>query len=153
MKPASFATLLLAIVPAGLSAGQADNSLVWGYDTQLETMNPYATNKGKAQLVMRNVLEHLLYRANDGSARPALATQWTWVDDVTIDFTLREGVTFSNGEAFDADDVVFTVNLVKDPESKISAQATTGSSTGLKRPGNTRSVCTCRNRRPRPSTA
>ncbi len=122
-------TLLLSATmcaPAALYAGQADNSLVWGFDTQIESMNPYATNKGKPQLVMRNVLEHLLYRSSEGEARPALATEWTWVDETTIDFTLREGVTFHNGEAFDADDVVYTVKQVKDPAAKISAQGDYG---------------------------
>lgn len=117
-----FALSMMTLAPASLCAGQADNSLVWGYDTQLESMNPYATNKGKAQLVMRNVLEHLLYRSADGQAKPALATSWTWVDATTIDFTLREGVTFHNGEAFDADDVVYTVAQIKNPDAKISAQ-------------------------------
>lgn len=41
---------------------------------------------------------------------PALATEWAMVDDTTMEFKLREGVTFHNGEAMTADDVVFSLN-------------------------------------------
>ncbi len=127
MKSVMISTLVLAAIAATPAmAGKAENTVTWGFDSQLETMNPYATNKGSAQLVMRNVLEHLLYRNSAGEARPALATSWKWVDDKTIDFELRKGVTFSNGEAFNADDVVYTMNFIKNPESKISAQADYG---------------------------
>jgi peptide/nickel transport system substrate-binding protein len=39
---------------------------------------------------------------------PALATSWKRTDDKTLEVTLRQGVTFHNGAAFTADDVVFT---------------------------------------------
>lgn len=127
MKQLSTLALLLAGVTANHAiAGPDDNTITWGFDTQLESMNPYATNKGKAQLIMRNVMEHLLYRNNAGEARPALATSWTWVDETTIDFTLREGVTFHNGETFNADDVIYTLDFIRDPNSTISAQADLG---------------------------
>jgi peptide/nickel transport system substrate-binding protein len=38
----------------------------------------------------------------DGTLVPRLATRWQWVDDRTLDITLRQGVTFHNGEVFDA---------------------------------------------------
>ena len=41
-----------------------------------------------------------------GVARPALATSWKQLNDTTIEFTLRQGVSFHNGQPFDADDVV-----------------------------------------------
>ena len=43
-----------------------------------------------------------------------LATDWTVSEDaLTYTFTLREGVTFSDGSAFTAEDVVFTYEQVK----------------------------------------
>lgn len=45
----------------------------------------------------------------EGGFMPVLATAWEIGDDgLTYTFTLREGVTFHNGEAFTADDVVAT---------------------------------------------
>ena len=34
---------------------------------------------------------------------PRLATSWQWLDDRTLEFTLRQGVKFHNGEIFDAE--------------------------------------------------
>jgi ABC-type transport system substrate-binding protein len=50
-----------------------------------------------------NVMEHLLEPDQEGQLVPRLATQWRWLDDRTLEFTLRQGVTFHNGEVFDAE--------------------------------------------------
>src|SRR5207248_105396 len=43
-----------------------------------------------------------------------LATAWRISDDqLTIDFKLRRGVTFSDGEPLTADDVVFTIDWTR----------------------------------------
>jgi peptide/nickel transport system substrate-binding protein len=48
----------------------------------------------------------------NGMLVPNLATAWTQVDDLTIDFTIRQGVTFTDGSPLTADDVVFTFERV-----------------------------------------
>ncbi|MCP6756082.1 ABC transporter substrate-binding protein, partial [Klebsiella pneumoniae] len=63
--------------------------------------------------VLSNVYEPLVRRGADLSLEPALATEWKQVDDLTWEFTLRQGVKFSNGNAFNADDVVFSFNRAK----------------------------------------
>ena len=50
-----------------------------------------------------NVFEHLIALDKDGKLVPRLATGWQWLDDRTLEITLRPGVTFHNGEAFDAE--------------------------------------------------
>jgi len=52
--------------------------------------------------VVYNVFEHLLDIEEDGKPVPHLATGWRWVDDRTLEITLRQGVKFHNGEPFDA---------------------------------------------------
>ena len=121
-----------ALLVAGLlafntaHAQRAQNALTWGFETEIETLDPYATGKGTVQLVIRNILENLVVRDAAGAARPALATAWKQLNDSTIEFTLRQGVTFHNGQPFDADDVVYSVTYVKKPESKISSQGDYG---------------------------
>lgn len=123
IKALAFAALL---APATVHAQKAQNAITWGFDTEVETLDPYATAKGKVQLVIRNILENLVVRMPSGEVKPALATSWKLVNDTTIEFTLRQGVTFHNGQPFDADDVVYTVGYVKKPESKISSQGDYG---------------------------
>ena len=61
-----------------------------------------------------------------GDLDPWLATGYSQNDDST-EFTivLRDGVAWSDGEAFDADDVVFTVNMVLNNEEITSREAAT----------------------------
>jgi peptide/nickel transport system substrate-binding protein len=50
-----------------------------------------------------NVFEHLMEPSVDGTLVPRLATEWRWLDDRTLEVTLRQGVRFHNGEGFDAE--------------------------------------------------
>jgi ABC-type transport system substrate-binding protein len=52
--------------------------------------------------VVLNIFEHLVEPDKDGTLVPRLATGWRWLDDRTLEMTLRRGVTFHNGEVFDA---------------------------------------------------
>jgi peptide/nickel transport system substrate-binding protein len=50
-----------------------------------------------------NIFDHLVEIDKDGKLVPRLATAWQWLDDRTLEVTLRQGVTFHNGEVFDAE--------------------------------------------------
>lgn len=53
--------------------------------------------------IVWNVFEHLVEFDKEGTLVPRLATAWRWLDDRTLEVTLRQGVKFHNGEVFDAD--------------------------------------------------
>jgi ABC-type transport system substrate-binding protein len=53
--------------------------------------------------IVFNVFEHLMEVDRDGTLVPRLATGWRWLDDRTLEVTLRQGVRFHNGEVFDAE--------------------------------------------------
>jgi ABC-type transport system substrate-binding protein len=59
--------------------------------------------------VVFHVFEHLVELDKDGTLVPRLATGWQWLDDRTLDMQLRQGVTFHNGEVFDAEIVKLNV--------------------------------------------
>lgn len=50
------------------------------------------------------------HTTTEGKFLPGLATEWHKVDELTMQFKLRDGVTFHNGEVLDANDVVFSLN-------------------------------------------
>lgn len=53
--------------------------------------------------IVYNVFEHLMELDKDGTLVPRLATRWRWLDDRILEVKLRQGVTFQNGEVFDAE--------------------------------------------------
>jgi peptide/nickel transport system substrate-binding protein len=65
--------------------------------------------------LMTQTNDLLVARDNKGDLHPALALRWETIDPLTMRFHLRQGVKFSDGVEFTADDVAFTINRVLDP--------------------------------------
>ncbi|AQZ51186.1 ABC transporter substrate-binding protein [Martelella mediterranea] len=66
-----------------------------------------ATRSNIGRIVLQNISETLteLDVRGDEGLKPRLAESWEMTDDNTWRFHLREGVSFSDGSAFDAEDV------------------------------------------------
>ncbi|MHA7268676.1 ABC transporter substrate-binding protein [Arthrobacter sp. HLT1-20] len=73
--------------------------------------NPYLFNKRVAASYIYEPLTAV--NVLDGTQTPWLAEKVTLKDARTIDYTIRQGVTWSDGEKFTPEDVVFTFNLIK----------------------------------------
>jgi peptide/nickel transport system substrate-binding protein len=69
------------------------------------------------------VYETLIKRDRQLNVVPALATEWAQTGPLTWRFKLRPGVKFHDGTAFNAEDVVFSVNRGKELTSQISVYA------------------------------
>ncbi|WP_371135860.1 ABC transporter substrate-binding protein [Reyranella sp.] len=71
------------------------------------------------RLIMENLLGQL-------EAVPGLAESWKRIDERTVEFTLRKGVRFHNGDEMTADDVVFTFSRERmfGPEYDITSSKT-----------------------------
>ena len=63
------------------------------------------------------VYESLVFLDDDLQAIPGLAESWTTPDDTTYVFKLREGVKFHNGREMGADDVVFSLDRILEPDT------------------------------------
>lgn len=62
------------------------------------------------QILIGNVYEGLVARDENNQVVPSIASSWEMSDDgLTYTFHLNKGVTFSNGDALDADDVVWSI--------------------------------------------
>lgn len=76
-------------------------------------------SSGIAQTTLRNVYEGLTALDPKGVVIPALAESWDVSEDgLTYTFHLRDGVTFDDGTALSADDVVYSLKEAIAPESK-----------------------------------
>ena len=58
---------------------------------------------------------------HDGAVQPWLATDWQRTDPTTWRFSLREDVSFSNGEPFDARTVVDALEYLRTPEGSATS--------------------------------
>lgn len=75
--------------------------------------NPFITTALTGTL---NIIHEplMIFNGVTGELVPWLATDYSWSDDLlTLSFTIREGVQWSDGEPFTASDVAFTFNLLK----------------------------------------
>ena len=64
-------------------------------------------------MVSRQIFDPLIQKAGGGEYEPCLATEWTWENgNKDLVLTLRDDVTFHNGEPMTAEDVAFSFNTV-----------------------------------------
>lgn len=79
---------------------------------KIVTMDPGNYRDRDTETVIRNVFDALVTRTWDGEVIPEIAESWETPDPTTYVFKIREGIKFHNGEALDADDVVFTFERI-----------------------------------------
>ncbi|MFP8964448.1 ABC transporter substrate-binding protein [Streptomyces nanhaiensis] len=112
---AAIALLATACSGSGGSGGAKDETLVvftgqaGDYQANFNPFSP-TMNEGPG-----TIFEPLFYfnQVRDEPAEPLLGTEYSWNEDGTeLSVTLREGVKWSDGEAFTADDVVFTLDMI-----------------------------------------
>ena len=80
--------------------------------TSIVTLDPAAYSDRATETVVRNVFDGLVTRTVDNEIVLELATAYRWLDSETIEFDLKQGVRFHNGEELTADDVVFTFERI-----------------------------------------
>lgn len=120
----------LAVVAASLlswpaQAQKAQDTLRIGVYQPISMIDALYDPQPQTALMDRVVFDTLVqYDSDKREVVPGLADSWTFIDDRTIEFKLRQGVKFHDGSDFDADDVVYTVNFILDPSSRFRFKET-----------------------------
>ncbi len=119
--PATFvAAVALAVSPA--LADKKSDTLTWLSNSEPDNIDMYQNTLREGIILGRHIWDSLMeVDPETGEFRPSLAKSYKWIDDTTLEFELRDDVVFHNGEKFDADDVVYTINYVADPKNKIKS--------------------------------
>ena len=99
MRKLAFGSIVLVLVTVGWDT-RSRGAQVPAPRGELRIVDKHPLNWA---WIVYNVFEHLVEVDKAGQPMPGLATSWPWLDDRTLEFTLRQGVTFHNGEVFDAD--------------------------------------------------
>ncbi len=119
-----FAASALAL-GAGLGAAQAQDSITIAMQLEPPHLDPTsAAAQAIDSVVYTNIFEGLTRFMGDGSVVPGLAESWEVSDDgLTYTFKLREGVSFHDGSAMDAEDVKFSLDRARAEESTNAQKA------------------------------
>ncbi|MEM7523250.1 MAG: ABC transporter substrate-binding protein [Pseudomonadota bacterium] len=124
-------TLSLAQMLPGLGGGAAhaaghaggELTCAWAGVGEIVTLDPAQINQVLQFQIASNVYSGLMHIDNSLVAQGDLAESWeVSADGLEYAIKLREGVTFHNGDAFDAEDVLFTFNRSSDPEKSIHSR-------------------------------
>ncbi len=117
---AALAVALLAACAPAAKAPNTDNILAIGMALEPPGLDPTAGAAAAIdEVVYANVFEGLTRIGPNGEVKPALARAWTIKDGGrTYRFQLQPKVTFHDGAAFTAEDVVFSLDRARAPVSK-----------------------------------
>ena len=112
------ATLLASTMLVGLAHAE---TVRWARASDSLTLDPHSQNQGVTHTFSHHIYETLLDRDVEGNLQARLATDWyVKEDDPTVwVFELREGVTFHDGAAFTAEDVVFSIDRARSEASNL----------------------------------
>ena len=112
-------TMIAALAAAALITPVQAKTFRFAFQGDLNALDPYALNETFTLGTLGNVMEGLVTRDKNLKIVPALAESWEIVEPTRWRFHLRKGVKFHNGEAFTADDVIFSLERALSPESNI----------------------------------
>lgn len=119
-----FAGLLLAVLMMALtftgcggSSGTGGTALKVGWTSEPDTLNPLTSYSTESMQIDNLVYEPLLAYDTNLEESPRLAKDYKYSEDgLVATYHLQEGVKWHDGEDFNADDVVFTFNMIKEYE-------------------------------------
>jgi peptide/nickel transport system substrate-binding protein len=114
---------ITAIAAAAFAVTAQAQTLRFASQGDPQTMDPHSQNESFTNSVNQQVYEYLVGRDKQTTIVPGLATSWEQLSPLKWRFKLRQGVKFHDGSAFNADDVVYSINRAKEPTSQIAVYA------------------------------
>lgn len=114
-KPQEWAAAPDSDLPSDYASGD-EIIIVWNAEPQ--TLTPFISRDAYATRIYREVLEQLVWTDTDSlKTVPGLAKSWDVSEDgLTITFHLFKDATFSDGVPVTSEDVVFSYDLIMNPE-------------------------------------
>ena len=125
MRVVAFVVLMGILVAGGLQPSAAQTgpryggTLRAGMQTDPVGLDPHLTTATATRNMMENVYDTLVMVNSEGRYIPGLAESWTTsADGLTWTFQIRSGVKFHNGRVMTAEDAAYSINRIRDPNTK-----------------------------------
>jgi len=80
------------------------------------SLDPHMQWNPDSYYVYRNIFDNLVTRDNNGEIAPQIATEWERPADTEMVFTIRDDVTFHDGSPLTAEDVVYSIKRITNPD-------------------------------------
>lgn len=94
------------------SNDEADRTLTIAIGTDIVSFDIHDHNNTSTEAVHNNMFNYLFKRDENNVIQPELVETFESIDDRTVEMTLKEGVTFHNGDPLTSEDVKFTLERV-----------------------------------------
>lgn len=118
-RPAAATCLIIALL-GGLTLPARAATLRWATQTEITSLDPHAQTLPQTQAVLQHVYEALTRYSPSQDVEPALAQRWEAITPLTWRFYLRTGVHFHDGTLLTIDDVLFSLERLKNAGSPLS---------------------------------
>ena len=117
------AGLTASVIALGSAPAQAQkekDTLRYAFQRSTQALDTYL-DPGIHTTFTQELVFDTLVSFNDATMKfePLLAKSWTRTSPTTIEFELRDDIKWHDGHAFSADDVVYTMNWLTDPKTRI----------------------------------
>ena len=120
----ALATLAAASLATPAFAQKSKDTLRLAINAPFVVLSQFHLPVDEAANFSRAVYDTLIaYDERGKKWLPVLAKSWTRKNPTTLEFELRDDITFHNGNKFDADDVVAIVDYLRDPKVPITFKA------------------------------
>lgn len=117
---AASAALWIGFGPSALQAQEpvSGGTLVWGHSETTQNLDMHQTGTASTSRVLQNIHDSIVTINSDMEVVPQLAESFEISDDgLTYTFHLRDGVMFHDGSTMTAEDVVYSFERLRDPET------------------------------------
>ncbi len=134
-RPVAITAALLSVAvfssPVALAQTGAQAELRIATSYKLMTLDPHYANLNENTSLLSHIYERLVYQDEQLALKPGLAVSWSMVSGTKWEFKLRAGVKLQDGSEFTADDVVYSIERIRDflqsPKRRLSSPMSTAS--------------------------
>lgn len=116
LRPPLLALAIATAISSGIigtTAAMAEELRI-GTQLKLMTLDPHYADLNENNALLAHVYERLVRQDEQLNPQPALAVSWKRLSPTQWEFKLRDGVRFHDGSAFSAQDVIYTIERVRD---------------------------------------